>query len=124
MCTMLLKECWLLTRKSIFPTPLSLVLVFGKPLLYVVVFEGAFWVNPPVQLYGGADVQPNNFRLTGLGPTPRCRSTLRASTMLWAGSPPNEPVAGASRPRALPTNERSPSYRSEEHTSELQSHSF
>src|SRR5579862_7576059 len=106
---MLFKECRLLILKSILPTPLSLVLVFGNPLLYVSVFAGAFWIKPPVHEYGGAGVQPSNFRLAGLGVTPRVRSTLRASTMLWAGSPPREPVAGTSRPSALPTNERSPS---------------
>src|SRR5207302_5689302 len=99
------KECRLFILKSIFPTPLSLVLVFGKPLLYVVVFAGAFWIKPPVQLYGGAALQPINFRLTGLGVTPRARSSLRASTMLWAASPPKEPVAGTRVPSALPTKE-------------------
>src|SRR5438132_13946951 len=104
-----LMDCWLVIRLYILPTPLSLVLVFGKPLLYVVVFEGAFWIKPPVHVYGGAALQPINFRLTGLGVTPRAWSTLRASTMLWAASPPKEPVAGTRVPSALPTKERRPS---------------
>src|SRR5947208_2710052 len=109
MNTMLFKECRLLTLKSIFPTPLSLVLLFGNPLLYVSVFAGAFWIKPPVHEYGAPGVQPNNFRLTGLMDTPRVRSTFRASIMLWDASPPREPVAGASIPSELPTKERSPS---------------
>src|SRR6516164_9109439 len=106
---MVFKECRLLILKSILPTPLSLVLVFGKPLLYDVVFAGAFWLKPPVHVYGAAKVQPINFRLTWLGVTPAARSALRASTMLWNGSPPKEPVAGTRVPSALPTKERRPS---------------
>src|SRR6516225_5669582 len=106
---MVFKECRLLILKSILPTPLSLVLVFGNPLLYVSVFDGAFWIKPPVHEYGAVCVQPNNFKLVGLMGTPRVRSTFRASIMLWDASPPREPVAGASMPSELPTKERSPS---------------
>src|SRR5207249_5576275 len=52
-------------------------------------------MRPPVQAVG-PKVQPNNFRLMGLGVTPALCSALMASTMLFLGSGVgNRAVAGA-----------------------------